>query len=540
MNRRDFLLSTTGFALSPSALMAQEPPKPASDTRDSVFADFETGTYDGWTLTGNCWTPEPFSDKYFPGKITGFQGKRFLCSYHPVRGNNATGKAVSREFVIEKPFVSFLIGGGSYPTEACFNLVIDGKVRRTETGDNTAHFRSITWDLGEFAGLKAHFEVIDAISSGDAGYVMVDHITFSDPGNRASELLRQTAPRPYIFVAARFSDTLNQPVKPHADLNELLNDPEWGADRFYRVCSANRISLAGSTVAEPITLPKPRSEYLSKGEFNTAGWYSQARLLEDAGPILERTYDLTKYYGMAIFPNVNDDAGGGSGLAPKYRKRNASSAQPFPVLFICPTTCTLSVLVHEMGHQFQLSHICTANDRRLHGAGGMNCYVAVRNTGHLVMVTCDHIMWHKHGIGWTSPADVRSIETATEEVIRIHPRSGSPRGLRMVTVPLDDDGWLLTIEAVLPAGLDRPQVLKQFGILAHRVNPKRCPASNFGVWPDDIIPAAQLNDRNSIIFITGDSWTSADTSVSFRVETVTRTYCDVRVTVKQSRKTAIL
>ena len=73
MNRRDFLLSTSSLLLAPKAILAQEQPKPASS--DIVFADFESGTYDGWTLTGNCWTPTPPSEATYPGVITGFHGK---------------------------------------------------------------------------------------------------------------------------------------------------------------------------------------------------------------------------------------------------------------------------------------------------------------------------------------------------------------------------------------------------------------------------------------------------------------------------------
>ena len=56
MNRRELLLSTAGLVLAPSATLAQATPKD-----DIVFADFEDGTYDGWTMTGNCWGTAPAS-----------------------------------------------------------------------------------------------------------------------------------------------------------------------------------------------------------------------------------------------------------------------------------------------------------------------------------------------------------------------------------------------------------------------------------------------------------------------------------------------
>jgi CubicO group peptidase (beta-lactamase class C family) len=151
----------------------------AASSDDLIFADFESGTYDSWTLTGNCWTPEPTTNETFAGKITGFQGRRFLCTLHPRLGNGATGKAVSKEFTIEKPFINFLIGGGDYPEQACLNLIVDGKVVRTKTGYDSAELSRASWDVYEFTGQKAHLEIIDTTQSAQRGYIMLDDIRFS-------------------------------------------------------------------------------------------------------------------------------------------------------------------------------------------------------------------------------------------------------------------------------------------------------------------------------------------------------------------------
>ncbi len=177
MNRRDFLLSATGLALSPATVLGQEKTTPAVNG-DIVFADFESGTFDGWTLTGNCWTSEPHTPTTIAG-ITGFQGKRFLCTLHPRLGHTATGKAVSREFTLEKPFINFFIGGGNHPGEACLNLVVDEKVVRTETGDDSPRLRRAGWDVSSLLGARAHIEIVDASRSTDRGYIIVDAIQLS-------------------------------------------------------------------------------------------------------------------------------------------------------------------------------------------------------------------------------------------------------------------------------------------------------------------------------------------------------------------------
>jgi CubicO group peptidase (beta-lactamase class C family) len=190
--RRDFLKSAAVLSASPLLLGATAAQQTA--TKSEVFADFESGTYEGWTLNGNCWTKEPHTAETVPG-ITGFQGKRFLCTLHPKLGTNAAGKAVSREFTIAKPLITFLIGGGNYPGQACLNLVVDGKVVSSATGNDSAELKPVSWDVTRFVGQKAHFEVIDAVPSQQRGYVMVDSIEFS--AGAQSEDLQDPSKLPY-------------------------------------------------------------------------------------------------------------------------------------------------------------------------------------------------------------------------------------------------------------------------------------------------------------------------------------------------------
>lgn len=218
MNRRDFLLSTGGFALAPTIVRGQANSAPASS--ETIFADFEGGNYEGWMLTGNCWTPEPYSDKHFPGKITGFQGKRFLCSYHPTLGNNATGKATSKEFTIEKPFINFLIGGGNHPGEACLNLVVNGKVERSATGRNSAELVPASWDVSLLNGKKAQFVVEDVSMSAERGYIMVDEITMSSLPRDKHLLYYESGPTlaQYGIDPMYFRNSMTKFAQPYGNL----------------------------------------------------------------------------------------------------------------------------------------------------------------------------------------------------------------------------------------------------------------------------------------------------------------------------------
>ncbi len=187
MNRRDFLLSTTGLTLAPATVLGQEKTTPAANG-DIVFADFERGTFDGWTLTGDCWDKQPATSKTFVDRqgnplVSGIVGTGYLTTLHPKLGSSATGKAVSKDFTIDKPFLTFRIGGGYYPKAACLNLVVDGKIVRTETGNDSAELTPAYWDLYALMGKTAHLEVVDATANPKRGYVMADDLRLSEHAN---------------------------------------------------------------------------------------------------------------------------------------------------------------------------------------------------------------------------------------------------------------------------------------------------------------------------------------------------------------------
>ena len=181
--RRDFLHSAL---LLPAALAS---PSHAQDNKTGsiVFADFESGNYEGWTIEGDAFGNAPAAiNAPFLAKVRGYTGRGFVCSFHPRKGDAATGKMISKEFTIDKPFLTFKIGGGNHPHniagnvgQACLNLIVEGKTVRTTTGDGSANLSDASWDVSEFVGRKAHIEIVDATASADRGYIMVDDIGFA-------------------------------------------------------------------------------------------------------------------------------------------------------------------------------------------------------------------------------------------------------------------------------------------------------------------------------------------------------------------------
>ena len=163
--------------------IAQEKAVPAKDT---VLFDFESGSYDGWTLSGDCWdkapaTPKTFVDRQGNSLVSGIVGNGYLTTLY--KSAATTGKAVSKDFTIDKPFLTFRIGGGNYPKEACLNLVVDGKVVRSETGTDSAELRPAYWDVSLLMGKIAHLEIVDTTQNPNRGYVMLDDLCLTETLN---------------------------------------------------------------------------------------------------------------------------------------------------------------------------------------------------------------------------------------------------------------------------------------------------------------------------------------------------------------------
>ncbi len=147
----------------------------------TVFADFENGLPEGWTSEG-----DPFAvgagDNLGFYKVTGTLGSGFLSTYTPESLSGDRGKVTisSPLFTIESSAINFLISGGAHSNLTAVNLLVDGQVVRSASGDNTTQMKWVGWDVSEFAGEQAQIQIVDNYTAGDAGYLNIDHIVFSD------------------------------------------------------------------------------------------------------------------------------------------------------------------------------------------------------------------------------------------------------------------------------------------------------------------------------------------------------------------------
>jgi fructan beta-fructosidase len=172
-----------------------------------VLADFEGDNYGAWTVTGTAFGTAPARGT-LPNQmaVEGYLGRGLANSY--VGGDGSKGRLVSPAFAVERPFLSFLIGGGGFAGQTCVNLKVDGTIVRTATGPNreaggSERLRWRTWDVSEFLGRSARIEIVDE-RTGGWGHINVDQIVLADepravpPARREIEITRR-----YLLLPVR-------------------------------------------------------------------------------------------------------------------------------------------------------------------------------------------------------------------------------------------------------------------------------------------------------------------------------------------------
>lgn len=158
--------------------------------------DFETGDLRGWTKTGDAFDNQPTlgdNPKARNRESSRHQGQWWIGGYEKYRGkpdqkpgdiqgDQPTGTLTSEPFVIQGDLITFLVGAGNHPWvepdgngSTCVNLIIDGKVVRTATGNNSETMARWTWDVSKFKGKTAVIQLVDK-NTGGWGHINFDDV----------------------------------------------------------------------------------------------------------------------------------------------------------------------------------------------------------------------------------------------------------------------------------------------------------------------------------------------------------------------------
>lgn len=153
--------------------------------QDIVVADFESSTYDTWTVEGEAFGSGPIDGHKL--QVSGYLGSRLINSY--ASGDSATGMITSPPIEINRRFLSFLIGGGRHEGETGLELIVDGKLVRSATGANSGELRWESWDISSIRGKQGTIRIFDH-AQGEWGHINVDQILLTDKQRTGTGLWR--------------------------------------------------------------------------------------------------------------------------------------------------------------------------------------------------------------------------------------------------------------------------------------------------------------------------------------------------------------
>lgn len=168
--------------------LGNEPPAGRVLFEGFEFADGTTLVDTGWEATGDLAT-EPWRNPSTAGGDYVLGRKRLNTWEGGPKGDDNLGDLTSPAFTIEpgEDHLSFLVGGGKRLNGTLeVRLLVDGEVVRTATGPEAGQLNWQSWDVSEFAGRQARFQVHDD-ATGGWGHLTVDHLVLGEPAQARSD-----------------------------------------------------------------------------------------------------------------------------------------------------------------------------------------------------------------------------------------------------------------------------------------------------------------------------------------------------------------
>lgn len=158
--------------------------------QDILMSDFEESTYvwlpgGNWTVTGTAFGTGP-AQGTLPnqGNVSGYLGNGLVDTY--LNGDGSTGTLVSPSFTIQRNYIKFLIGGGSYRGEGGYggetriDLLVNGQVVQHAAGPG--EWEKLDWEqwnVSNLVGQTAQIRIVDTATN-SWGHLNVDQIVQSD------------------------------------------------------------------------------------------------------------------------------------------------------------------------------------------------------------------------------------------------------------------------------------------------------------------------------------------------------------------------
>ncbi len=219
---------------------------PVGEDGEPLNLDFETGTLEDWTATGNAWADQPVKGEIAerPGRPFG-EGKQSLhtgdwwLGGFEIHHDGPTGTLTSAAFEVTQPWASFLLGGGSHAdTRVELVRAESDQVFFRISGVNQEEMRPVVMNLQAVKGQKIFIRIVDGNTGGWG------HVNFDD------FRLHAKRPRFETPVLEPVSTLATTEVYPHAG---LMADEAAAAMQVPPGFSV-QVAAAEPDVAQPIAM----------------------------------------------------------------------------------------------------------------------------------------------------------------------------------------------------------------------------------------------------------------------------------------------
>ncbi len=229
---------------------------PVAEARpDVVFEDFESESYENWTVEGTAFGEGPVLAAQLPkyqGKV-GAKGKRLVNSHNTRKGKSAgkgdadVGVMTSKPFTIERRYIHALVGGGANLKRVSLQLLIGDRVVAKLAGKNKNAMTQESFVVAKYEGQTARLRIVDS-STGSWGNIGVDHIVFSDQSANANEPLEQRADMGDMTLAVLDA---GEGVFGAAEVPDGGSDPyfEAGAETSRSATQDRPVGVVGKTLS---------------------------------------------------------------------------------------------------------------------------------------------------------------------------------------------------------------------------------------------------------------------------------------------------
>ena len=224
--------------------------KDAKQAPPERFADFEGKDYGAWQAEGAALGDAPSHGANGRQRaVTGFEGKGLVNTYQP--DDTSTGRLLSPEFTLRRPWINFLVGGGGNAQRTFVRLLVEGKEAERSAGNNVEALDWKSWDVRRFAGRRAQIEIVDR-ASGRWGHINVDTIEFADgPRAAGGEFTAQSDFGNACFALLEPADGAAADLGAEPDAAKLFATDASAEERVYPFGETRLAALRRSVALEP-------------------------------------------------------------------------------------------------------------------------------------------------------------------------------------------------------------------------------------------------------------------------------------------------